>query len=105
MKKSMVFKRQARLFYGEQLYLCARVTKEYFDVDDEFEVHISDRRPKENNYHTLKFTYGDADEVGWQFVDADIYDTNPSPWGWNVDHWLTDNFSKAKTLYVWMTDV
>ena len=79
---------------AQSLWLCVDEMQEYFDVGKQFDIHVSDKRPQGNNYYDLTLC---EDESLWAIGDE-------SPWVSAVDYWLSRNFPKAKTLYVWVSD-
>lgn len=81
---------------------CAAMVKRYFDVDGDFELHISDRRPLGDEYYTVvndyQYQYGGS---LWRFWDVNGDNSERSPWDEESDAWASKNFPDTDQIYVW----
>lgn len=88
---------------GEPFEFCSSAFQIYWDVNNDFEIHASDVRPRTDDYYTVvrdsdaeNADYGD---VEWRFWDLEGEDRHP--WDSDLDNWLDNNFPHTDQIYAW----
>lgn len=102
-EKVLKFERKTKggWYTSRQMGLCGHIVLEYFDVDDEFDLHFSTDEPTDDDEcYVLEsgvLKRNESDEC-WYLVDGPDKGTTPTTT--EMDAWLTKHFA-GKRVYAW----
>ena len=102
-KRVLKFKRNAGndWYEARQFHLCGPMLREYLDVEDEFDLHFSTRKPTDDDeYYVLESGVPERGETEPCWYLADGLDKGTTPTTSDMDLWLTEHFA-GERVYVW----
>ena len=103
-KRILKFKRKEHGWYeSRQFSLCESILNDYFDVEQQFDLHVSTRKPTDDDeYYVLQANgpkaQADLAEGFWCLIEGP--DKGLSPTTGIMDEWLTSQFA-GERVYVW----
>lgn len=80
----------------DSAWVCGDATRELFDVNGSFDLHVNDKKPRGDNFYTVESGAFDWCDSLW----PDSTD-RPSLDG-SISNWALWHFPQVKTLYVWV---
>ena len=82
---------------------CGGEFEDYFELDATVLLVVSTQQPRDNDYYKLTRPY--LHDNIWFFAKDELSEiSDESPWSAKFDTWLSKNFPKSKTIYVWVTE-